>query len=175
MCCLPFGRGRVFFAVWAGPWAPPKQQKQHDPAKTAKSKHAPAPSPNSPRQNLIFSKKHLPAQTVLFGRGSCFFCCCLGGWGRGFLFLLCGRTGEKAFLFVVWAGGLDLFFDVFCYLGGGVFAFFCLGGVRVYLFSVWAGCVITFVLFGRWRFFFFSCCLGGGREFTHLPVCLARL
>ena len=34
--------------------------------------------------------------------------------------------------------------------------------------------VFLFLLFGRGACFCF-CCLGGGREFAHLPVCLARL
>ena len=65
---------------------------------------------------------------------------------------------------------------LFCCLGFlGVFFFCCLGGGRFFwlfgrlaCFFVWAGggC--------RGRVYFF-CCLGGGREFTHLPVCSARL
>ena len=62
-----------------------------------------------------------------------------------------------------------------CCLGGWAFLFFfavwagacffcCLGWVRVVFVAVWAG--------GGGRGF---CCLGGGREFTHLLVCLARL
>ena len=75
-----------------------------------------------------------------------------------------------------------------------MFIFGCLGAGRVYFFAVWAGgvfflgClgrdVFVFLLFGRGACLFFLlfgrgacffCCLGGGREFTHLPVCLARL
>ena len=41
----------------------------------------------------------------------------------------------------------------FCCLGGGVF---------------------ILLLFGRGAMLSF-CCFGGGREFTHLPVCLGRL
>ena len=86
------------------------------------------------------------------------FFCCLGGWlcvlcffvvgclGGWRVFLLFGRMGREG------GGG-----------GGGVFFFCCLGGWRVLFFAVWAGGV------------FFFCCLGGGREFTHLPDCLACL
>ena len=83
-----------------------------------------------------------------------------------FIVLLFGRV---AFLFLaVWAGGVTCFFFncFFCCLGGGVF-----------LFAVWAGGVgggAVALLFGRGGLSFF-CCLGGGRDFTHLPVCLARL
>ena len=59
-----------------------------------------------------------------------------------------------------------MFYCFFC-LGGGVLFFFCLGGGRVYFFAVWAGVVFfCFFLFGRGT---------RGREFTHLPVCPARL
>ena len=92
-----------------------------------------------------------------------------------FFVLLFGRV---VFFFAVWAGWRVFFSfavwadDFFCCLG--VCSFFCcLGGWRVlflllgpgacFFFSVWAGCV------------FFLCCLGGGREFTHLLVCLALL
>ena len=64
--------------------------------------------------------------------------------------------------FAVWAGERVLFFAVWA---GGVVFFLLFGRRRVLFFAVWAGGV----------FFFFFCCLGGGREFTHLPVCLARL
>ena len=72
-CCLGRGAFSLFFAVWAGARAPPKQQEKTRPA---------------------------PSERVV------------------------------GFFFAVWAGG--------------VFIFCCLGG-------------------------------GGGREFTHLPVCLACL
>ena len=63
--------------------------------------------------------------------------------------------------FVVWAFRV-LFFLLF---GRGRVLFCCLGGGVFFL-----------LLFGPGAcFFFFFCCLGGGREFTHLPVCLARL
>ena len=93
--------------------------------------------------------------------GACFFLCCLGGGGGGgtcLCFLLLGRAA-----------------CFFCSLGGGSFVFCCLGG-----------CVFIFLLFGRWGMFIFVavwavvvllffCCLGGVREFTDLPVCLACL
>ena len=94
--------------------------------------------------------KHAPAPSERV----CFFCC-LGGWAC--LFFCCLGGGVFIF-FAVWAGGV-----FFC----------CLGRGRVH-----------FLLFGRWARFFLMfgqgacccfCCLGGGREFTHLPVCLARL
>ena len=73
------------------------------------------------------------------------FFCCLGG----------GRV----FFFAVWAG--DFFLLLF---GRGRVLFRCLGGG-----------VFFFLLFGPGACFLFFCCLGGGREFTYLPVCLARL
>ena len=89
------------------------------------------------------------------------FCfCCLGGWACLFV---CCLDGGACF---------------FCCLGEWrCFCFLLFGPVRVF-FAVWAGGVFIVLLFGRGgggggRVFF--CCLGGGREFTHLPVCLARL
>ena len=62
----------------------------------------------------------------------------------------------------------------FCCLGfSGVIFFCCLGG-GVFFFLLFGRGRVLFLLFGRGRVFFF-CCLGAGREFTHLPVCLARL
>ena len=75
-------------------------------------------------------------------------------WACGCVYLF----AAWAFFLAVWAGG-RVFFGC---LGGGVFFFCCLGGCRVYSFAVWAVGL-------------FFCCLRGGREFTHLPVCLARL
>ena len=69
-------------------------------------------------------------------------------------FLLFGRVG--VFFCAVWAGGV-FFFLLF---GRVACSFFCCLGRG---FAVWAGA------------FFFFCCLGGGQEFTHLPVCLALL
>ena len=83
---------------------------------------------------------------VLFGRVGVFIFCCLGE----------GRF----FFFAVWAGGL---FFVLLFGRERMFFFCCLGGSR-FVFCCLGGCVC-----------FFFCCLGGGREFTHLPVCLARL
>ena len=95
-----------------------------------------------------------------------FFCCLVVFvvWAfRVFFFAVCEGAcffllfGRGAFFFAVWAGG------VFLLLFGG----------RVNFVAVWAEGVFFFLLFGRGACFF--CCLGGGREFTHLPVCLARL
>ena len=151
-CCLSFsgvffwvfGREPVFlfFAVWAGARAPPKQQQQHYPAQTAKNKHAPAPSE---RLFVLF---------LLFGRVGVFACFCCLGLVRVF--------------FAVWAG---VVFFLTCCLGGGFFFLFCcLGGGRVYLFAVWARVVFFFFfffvfLFGRGGrgFFFFSFFLIFGR------------
>ena len=124
---LLFGLVRVlFFAVWAGARAPPKQQKKSH-------------RPNS--QKMINTPPPLPS----------------------------------VFLFVaVWAGGCMLFFAVWA---GGVFFFFfcCLGGVVLFfLLFGRGGRVIFFGFLGGGAFLFFGC-LGRGREFTHLPVCLARL
>ena len=89
--------------------------------------------------------------------------------------------------FAVWAGGRVYFFAVWavCF-----FVFYCLGR---WLFFCCFGGDVLFLLFGRWACFFFAVwerdvfffavwegvvfffALGGEREFTHLPVCLARL
>ena len=82
----------------------------------------------------------------------------------------------SVFLFAVRAGGRVLFFAVWA--GSVLFVFCCLGGGRVYVFAVRAGCVffvrMTFfcLLFGRGCVLFL---FERRREFTHLPVCLARL
>ena len=146
-CFLLFGRVRALFsAVWAGARAPPKQQKNTSPPKQHKNERAFAPS-----------------KRVLF--------CCLGRWA--FLIFLLFLRG--ACFFVLLFGRVAVFF--FFWEGGG-----CLGGV-VNLFAAWAG-GIFFLLFVRVSSFLlyclgagrvFFCCLGGAREFTHLPVCLAPL
>ena len=92
---------------------------------------------------------------------------------------------ERAFV-AVWAGGREYVFAVWAV---GVFLFCCLGGCRFFFLAVWAGACVcvcfffffaaggAFIVFAVWArgVFFLFCCLGGGREFTHLPVCLARL
>ena len=73
------------------------------------------------------------------------FFCCLGG--VRVVFLLFGRVCVCVYVFFCLGGGV-----FFCCLGKvRAFVFCCLGGGRVF-FAVWAG----------------------DREFTHLPVCLAR-
>ena len=100
---------------------------------------------------------------LLFERGRVFLAVwagCGGGvifvavWAkvrRACLFLLLfGRAGERmCIFFTVWARRACLFL--------------LFGRCRVYFFAVWA------------RAYSFFCCLRGGREFTHLPVCLAQL
>ena len=72
------------------------------------------------------------------------------------LFCCLGFSG--AFVFAVWAGG--------------VFFFAVLVGAYFFV-AVWAGACLFFAVWAEGVFVF--CCLGGGREFTHLPLCLARL
>ena len=156
-CCLSFsgvifflfGRGRVVFFVLLfgrGRGPRPNSKKTKDPAQTAKNINTPPPLP------------------------SVFVFCCLGGWACLFFLLFLGRG---SFFF----GCLGRWRVLFC----------CLGGVRVYVFAVWAR-VVFFVLAvwargggggggegGGTCFFVFFGCLGGEREFTHFPVCLARL
>ena len=131
---------------------------------------------------------------LLFGLfGCCFFCCLGGGPGPA-------QTAKKKhapaqtakkntppplpsvfFVFAVWAGGCVYFFAVWA----GAFFFLLFGRVACFFLLFGRGRVL-FLLFGRGRVLFFAvwagpgarfffCCLGGGREFTHLPVCLARL
>ena len=119
------------------------------------------PHPNSQK------KMPLPKQqkkTTRPFRAFCFFCC-LGGWA-----CYCFSVWAVTFFFAVWAGG------VFCFLlfGRGRVFFLLFGPVLFFLFfSVWAGGIFFFCYLGGGHVFF--CCLGGGREFTHLPVCLACL
>ena len=54
--------------------------------------------------------------------------------------------------------------------GWAKLVFLLFGRVRVCFLSVWAG--VVFCRLGGMAFFFG--CLGGGREFTHLQVCLKR-
>ena len=73
----------------------------------------------------------------------------LAVWAGGAFYLLLFGRG-RVLLFAVWAVGVFYFF---CCLGGGAcFIVFRLGG-----------CVCVFLLFGQ------------GREFNHLPACLAGL
>ena len=99
---LLFGRGRVlFFAVWAGGRAPPKQQKKHTPPpKQQKNKPAPALSERvlfcclGGGRVSFFAVWAEACFFLLFGRGSCFCFCCLGGVCGLFCFffvLLFGR------------------------------------------------------------------------------------
>ena len=115
---LLFGRGRVvFFAVWAGAWAPPKQQKKK-------------PQPKQPKKHThTHTHPSLPSVFVflLFG--------CSVWAGGVFCFLLFGR--RSCSFFAVWAGGVFfvLLFgrgscSFFCCLGGGRVFFCCLGGRR---------------------------------------------
>ena len=94
----------LFFAVWAGAQAPPKQQKNKNthPPKQQKNKHAPAPS-----ERVFFA----------VWAGGRFF----------FLFFFCLGAG-RALFFAVWAGGVFFFFAVwagcvffFAVWAGGVF------------------------------------------------------
>ena len=128
--------------------------------------------------------------------GSCFFLCCLGG-GADPAQTAKKKTrprpnskkktrpapSERVVVFAVWAGGRIIFFAVWA--GGRVFFFAVWAGVALF-FAVWAVDVLFFLVccLGRGRVFFFAvwagcvfffCCSGGGREFTHLPVCLACL
>ena len=141
-----FGRGRG-----------PRPNSNKKPPKSTNSKkiNTPPPLPPSDFQQKTPSR---PSSVVwaggffilcfwLFGRAgerACFFVavwvgvaclcfCCLGGPGRGRVFLLLFGRGWRVYVFTVWAGR-----------GEGVF-FCCLGGVRVYAFAVWAGGVIIFV------------------------------
>ena len=75
----------------------------------------------------------------------------------------------RVYFFAVWAG--DVFFFA-VWAGGVFFLLFGPGACFFFLFGRWA--CSFFLLFGRGACLFF-CCLGGGREFTHLPICLARL
>ena len=150
-CCLGFsgvffllfGRGRVlFFAVWAGAQAPPKQKKKKKTRprpKQQKKTHAPAPSGH------IF--------VLLFGRVGVFVFCCLD---RGACSFFCCLGGGRVLFFAVWAvvlffllfgPGARFFFFFFC-LGRGACSFFFAVWAEACFFSVWAGGVF-FLLFGR--------------------------
>ena len=103
-------------------------------------------------------KKHAPAPSERCG---------FAVWAGGRVsFLLFGRG--------VGGGGVRVFLFVFLLFGRGACFFLPFGWGRVCFFAVWAGGV--FICFAVWAGgVLFFCCLGGGREFTHLPVCLARL
>ena len=130
------------------------------------------PPPEHKKTTQTVKKKHTWRARVCAGEG--------GGEGRVFLVLLFGRAEERACycLFAVWAG-VRVFFAVWAGWGETVYFFCCWGGPgrrRVFFFAVWAGCRVFLALWaGRGEFCFFLCGLGRGREFTHLPVCLARL
>ena len=83
----------------------------------------------------------------------CFFAVWAGGRVDFLLF------GRETFFFFVWAEGVF---------------FFAVWAGAWFFFAVWAGGV--FIFFAVWaRGLCLFCWLGGGREFTHLPVCLVRL
>ena len=105
---LLFARGRVlFFAVWAGAQAPPKQKNKNTPPPEQKKKNAPAPSERvvffavwaggcvylfavwAEVAFFFFCLGGVRVLFLLFGRGVCSVFCCLGR-GRAF-FLLFGR------------------------------------------------------------------------------------
>ena len=75
-----------------------------------------------------------------------------------FDFLLFGPGA--CFVFFVWEGWCLFHFLLF---GRVAFIFSLLGQGACFIFAVWAGACLSFLLFGR------------GREFTHLPACLAGL
>ena len=165
-CCLCFSD--VLFAVWAGGGGPPEQNK------------------NKQRQDLNLSKKHNPFQTA----GGVFFSLLFGRvfftvWaGVRIYFLLSGRAWERACFFCC-LGGCVCVCVFFCFavlrgacvilflFGRGRVFFCCLGGVFFLLFG--RGSVCNFVSVWARACFFFFAVWGGGWEFTHLPVCLARL
>ena len=116
----------------------------------------------------------------------CFFCCCVGRvfvllpfgrCGGGPLFCVCGRGACCCcFIFAVWAVAFLLLFGrgrvLFWLFGRGTCFFLLFGrGDGVVLFFCWLGggvrvCVGVVFFFSVWA---------GEREFTHLPVRLARL
>ena len=178
-CCLGFSVvifllfARVlFFAVWAGARAPPKQQQKNTPPpKQPKKTHDPTPS-----ELFVFF--------AVWAGGRVDFFCCLGG-GRAFFFYSLGGCVFMCLLFGRGTGPAQtatkktrprpnsqkklttpplpsfLFFLLFGRVG--VLIFFAVWAGGVLFFTLWAGACLC------------VCCLGGGREFTHLPVCLARL
>ena len=148
-CCLVFFvvwafRLCIFFAVWAGAcFFFCRLGGGPSPAQTAKKI-----TPEKPKQQ---KKQHAPAPS----ENVCFFAVWVGG-----RFFFCCLGGGRVLFFAVWAGGRVLFFAVWA---GGRVLFFAVWAGGVFFFAVWAGDVFFCLLFGR------------GREFTHLPVCLARL
>ena len=89
-------------------------------------------------------------------------------------------AGGRIYFFAVWAGRGDgvAVFSVWCRLfllfGRGVVSFFLFGRACLLFVLFGWGAYLFLLLFGRGACLFL-CCLGGGREFAHLPVCLARL
>ena len=153
-CCLCVSGVNFFFAVWAGAcFIFCCLGGGTGPAQTAKKT---LPRPNSTKINAPSSLPSVFCFAVWAGRRFCFFCC------------LCG---VRVFCFAIWAGDVFFFFLGCCL--GGVRILFAARAGSIFFFAVCARVVFSFVLFGRGACFF--CCLGGGREFTHLPVCLARL
>ena len=95
------------------------------------------------------------------GRAYCF--CCLGRV-RVF-FAVCAWVVCVFFIFFIF------FVDVWAV----AFLFLLFGRWACLFFLLFGRGACFFLLFGRGACFFVVCCLGGEREFTHLPVCLARL
>ena len=108
--------GCSFFAVWAGAWAPPKQQKKTRPRPNSKKINTTPPLPSV--FFLLFGRVDVFI-FLLFGPGACFFFRCLGHW---FFFLL---FGQGPVFVAVWAVG--------------VFIFFLFGRGACSFFAVWAG------------------------------------
>ena len=117
--------------------------------------HVPFPKPHRPLAHGRISEKTDPQPATITIRAKLWSSGASPGLnpGKSVYFLLSGRFCCLGFSGVIF----------FCCLGGGVFFFCCLGG-GVFFFCCLGGGV-----------FFCFYCLGGGREFTHLPVCLARL
>ena len=83
---------------------------------------------------------------------------------------------SKNTLFAVWGGrGRGGYCFIFCCLGGGGMRFLLVAvwAGPCFTFDVWAGGVFCFCRLGGGVFVFWP--FGRGREFTHLPACLAGL
>ena len=89
----------LFFAVWAGAQAPPKQQKKTRPCPNSKkmSTHPPLPSV------LLLQGRVGLFIFLLFGRWACFCFCCLGECV--FFLFCCCLGGVRFYVFAVWVGG----------------------------------------------------------------------